>query len=122
VISIVTRRADQEFELLWKTHAERGTPLCVLSETVSEKINEITRAIEASALFENAAVRRSAFRSHVPAVLQDTVGLEAIFARVPLSYQRAIFARSVASGFIYRFGVEAGFEDYRRYVEELAAG
>jgi hypothetical protein len=26
----------------------------------------------------------------------------------------------VASAFIYRFGLEAGFEDYRRYVEELA--
>jgi len=120
VAAIVTRRADQEFELLWRTHAERGTPISVLSETVSEKIIEITRAIEGSALFDNAAVRRSAFRSHVPSALLEAVGMEAVFSRVPLSYQRAIFARSVASAFIYRFGLEAGFEDYRRYVEELA--
>jgi glutamate dehydrogenase len=120
VAAIVTRRADQEFELLWRTHAERGTPISVLSETVSEKIIEITRAIEGSALFDNAAVRRGAFRSHLPAALLEAVGMEAVFSRVPLSYQRAIFARSVASAFIYRFGLEAGFEDYRRYVEELA--
>jgi len=48
--------------------------------------------------------------------------MDAVFSRVPVSYQRAVFARSVASGFIYRFGVEAGYEDYRRYVEELASG
>ena len=66
--------------------------------------------------------RFSADGAHVPAVLQEKVGMDALFSRVPQSYQKAIFARSVASGFIYRFGVDAGFEDYRRYVEELAAG
>jgi glutamate dehydrogenase len=122
VISIVTRRADQEFELLWKTHHDRGTPLSVLSETVSAKINEITKGIEESALFDTESVRRSAFRQHVPPTLLEQVGMDTILSRVPGSYQRAIFARSVASGFIYRYGVEAGFEDYRRYVEELASG
>jgi glutamate dehydrogenase len=122
VIDIITRRADQEFELLWKTHHERKIPISVLSETVSAKINEITRAIEDSALFGSDAVRREAFRQHVPPVLLEHVGMDALQARVPPSYQKAIFARSVASGFIYRFGTEAGFEDYRRYIEELAAG
>jgi glutamate dehydrogenase len=122
VIDIITRRADQEFELLWKTHHERKIPISVLSETVSAKINEITRAIEGSALFASDAVRREAFRQHVPPVLLEHVGMDALQARVPPSYQKAIFARSVASGFIYRFGTEAGFEDYRRYIEELAAG
>jgi glutamate dehydrogenase len=121
VVTILTRRADQEFELLWKTHHDRGIPLSVLSETVSSKINEITKGIEESALFEMESVRRSAFKQHVPPTLLDQVGMDAIFSRVPGSYQRAIFARSVASGFIYRYGVESGFEDYRRYVEELAA-
>jgi glutamate dehydrogenase len=120
VLAIVTRRADQEFELLWKTHEERGTPLSVLSDTVSAKINEITAAIEASALFENTAVRRSAFRQHAPACLLEEIGMDALLARVPVSYQRAVCARSVASGFIYSVGIEAGFEDYRRYVEEFS--
>jgi glutamate dehydrogenase len=121
VVEIVTRRADQEFELLWKTHKEKGTPLSVLSDTVSAKINEITAAIEASALFENAEVRRSAFRQHAPACLLAEIGMDALLSRVPVSYQRAVCARSVASGFIYSVGLGAGFEDYRRYVEEFAA-
>jgi len=31
-------------------------------------------------------------------------------------------ATAVASNFVYRFGLGAGFEEYRRYVTELAAG
>ncbi len=120
VIAIVTSCADQEFALLWKTREERGTPLSILSERLSAKINEITHAIGLSTLFENEAVRRSAFRRHVPPALLERVGMEEIFRRVPVSYQRAIFARSVASGFVYRYGIEAGFEDYRQYVEEMA--
>jgi len=120
VVEIVTRKADLEFELLWKTHNDLGTPLSVLSETVSAKINEITRAIEESSLFENETIRRNAFKQHVPEALQEQIGMEAIFQRVPESYQRAVFARSMASGFIYSCGIEAGFEDYRRYVEELS--
>jgi glutamate dehydrogenase len=121
VMAIITRLAELEFELLWQSHRTDGRPLSELSERVSAKINEITRSIEESALFENDALRASAFRMYVPETLLAKVGLEALFARLPVSYQKAIFARSVASGFVYRFGIDAGFEDYRRFVEELAA-
>ena len=122
VLGIIRRRADLEFELLWKTHAATGAPYSELSEAVSERINTITGSIEDSALFDNAKVRDSAFRLHVPPLLVETIGMPAILARLPVSYQRAIFARAVASSFIYRFGIDAGFEDYRRYTEELARG
>jgi glutamate dehydrogenase len=122
VVAAVRAKADLEFELLWTTHAAKGTPYSELSDAVSEKINTITRSIEESALFENEKARRSAFRLHVPAALIETIGMEAILARLPASYQRALFARAIASSFIYRFGIEAGFEDYRRYTEELAKG
>jgi glutamate dehydrogenase len=122
VLDIIRRRADLEFELLWTTHAATGIPYAELSEAVSERINTITGSIEDSALFDSETVRASAFRLHVPAVLVETIGMPAILARLPVSYQRAIFARAVASSFIYRFGIEAGFEDYRCYTEELARG
>jgi hypothetical protein len=41
--------------------------------------------------------------------------------RLPESYQKAILARSIASSFVYEYGLDAGFEDYRQYVEDLAA-
>ena len=122
VQATIRRRADLEFELLWKTHEATGAPYSELSEAVSERINTITRSIEDSALFDNGKVRVNAFRLYVPSVLVETIGMDAILARVPVSYQRALFARAVASSFIYRFGIEAGFEDYRRYTEELARG
>jgi glutamate dehydrogenase len=122
VLTGIRAKADREFELMWTTHAAKGTPYSELSEAVSERINTITRSIQESALFENEKARRSAFRLHVPAALIETIGMDAIVARLPGSYQRALFASTIASSFIYRYGIEAGFEDYRRYTEELAKG
>jgi glutamate dehydrogenase len=121
VIEAIKRKADQEFDLLWRTRIATGAPLSELSEGVSRKINEITIAIERSTLFNNMAVRRNTLRMHVPAALVDKVGLEGLIERIPESYQRAILARSIASSFVYTYGIDAGFEDYRQFVEDLAA-
>jgi glutamate dehydrogenase len=121
VIAAVVSKADMEFDLLWKTHARTGTPYSELSEAVSRTINEITGTIEDSSLFANVAVRRSALRLHVPPALVEVVGLEVLLERLPGSYLKAIIARSVASTFVYRFGIDAGFEDYRLFIEELAS-
>lgn len=121
VAATIRRLADSEFRLLWEGHEGGGPPLSRLSEALSERIAEITRAIEGSALFENEAVRRGAFRRYIPKALLERIGMDAVLERVPESYQRAIFARAVASGFIYRFGLDVGFEDYRLFIEELAS-
>jgi glutamate dehydrogenase len=121
VITAVRRKADQEFGLLWKTHAARGTPLSELSEAVSRRINEITASIEGSDLYGQESIRRNALRKHVPPSLVSRVGLESLMERLPESYQKAIVARTIASAFVYECGLEAGFEDYRQFVEEFAA-
>jgi glutamate dehydrogenase len=121
VIDALRRKADEEFGLLWRTRAATGAPLSELSEAVSRRINEITDSIERSTLFAHDAVRRNSLRMHVPPSLVEKVGLEALMERLPESYQRAILARSVASSFVYSYGLEAGFEEYRQYVEDLAA-
>ena len=120
VIDAIRRKADQEFGLLWRAHSASGAPLSELSEAVSRRINEITVSIERSTLFDNDAVRRNALRMHVPPVLVEQVGLEALMERLPESYQRAILARTIASSFVYERGLDAGFEDYRQYVEDFA--
>jgi glutamate dehydrogenase len=121
VIGAIVRKADQEFDLLWKTHAKTGAPLSELSEGVSRKINDITRSIEESTLFANRPVRRGSLRMHIPPALTGAVELDILMERLPESYQRAVFARSIASSFVYRFGLEAGFEDYRQFIEGLAS-
>ncbi len=118
-IATIVHRADLEFDLLWKTHRERGTPLSELSDAVSERITALTREVAGSSLFANPALRRAALLRHVPKTLLDAVGIEQLTRRLPEAYQRAVVARSVASSFVYRYGLGAGFEDYRRYVEEL---
>ena len=121
VIEAIRRKADQEFGLLWRTHARTGFPFSELSEGVSRRINEITDSIQDSSLFARTDVRRNSLRMHVPAALVAAVGFDALMKRLPESYQRAILARSIASSFVYQYGLEAGFEDYRQYVEDLAA-
>ncbi|HEY9594952.1 MAG TPA: NAD-glutamate dehydrogenase domain-containing protein, partial [Spirochaetia bacterium] len=96
VTEIICRRADEELELLWSAHEATGTALSILSDTLSTKINEITLAVERSELFDDEAVRRRAFLRFVPPALLDAVGMEEILRRLPESYQRAAFARSVA--------------------------
>jgi len=120
VIGAIRHKADQEFSLLWKAHSASGAPLAELSEAVSRRINEITVSIERSNLFEQEAVRRNALRMHSPPVLAEKIGLEALMERLPESYQRAIIARTIASNFVYECGLDAGFEDYRQFVEGFA--
>ncbi len=120
VIAAIRHKADQEFGLLWKAHSASGAPLAELSEAVSRRINEITESIERSNLYEQEAVRRNALRMHTPAVLVEKIGLEALMKRLPESYQRAILARTIASAFVYECGLDAGFEDYRQFVEGFA--
>lgn len=121
ILEAVRGKADLEFGLLWRTWKRTGTPLSMLSESVSERINAITADVERSPLFENRELRRNAMALHVPPVLTKTVGMDRILERVPEAYQRAICARAIASGFVYQHGISAGFEDYRTFIEELSA-
>jgi glutamate dehydrogenase len=122
VVEHVVDRGDLEFALLWKTHKATGRPFSVLAEEVSARINEITDEVAASGLVDDPAMRRAAMRLMAPDMLVDEVGFDHLVERVPPAYQRALVATAVASNFVYRFGLGAGFEEYRRYVTELARG
>jgi glutamate dehydrogenase len=116
----IVDRADREFELLWRSHRATGRPLSVLAEEVSARINQITDEVATSQLVDDPAMRHAALRLQAPALLVEEVGAEAMIAHLPPAYQRALVATAVASTFVYRFGLSAGFEEYRRYVAELA--
>jgi glutamate dehydrogenase len=116
---MIVTRADQEFEVLWRTHGKTGKPISELADSVSECINGITREVAESSLFDNQSLRLAALLQHVPSVLLKAIGMETLMKRLPEAYQRAVVARSVASTFVYRKGLEAGFEDYRLFIEEL---
>lgn len=118
ILDLIRSKADAEFEILWTLHQQTGRTVSELSDVLSEKINEITSAIEASDLFEEKKLRLSVLLSHIPASLVGIAGVETLLSRIPLSYQKAIFARALASGFVYKHGIAAGYEEYRRYINE----
>lgn len=122
VVRHIVDRADREFELLWRVHRATGRPLSVLAEEVSARINEITDEVAASSLVNDPAMRLAALRLQAPALLVEEVGAAALIERLPPAYQRALVATAVGSTFVYRHGLAAGFEEYRRYVAELASG
>lgn len=121
IILRIQQNAQQEFESLWRMREKTGRPLSELSDRLSEKINELTRSIEASDLFDDLELRAAMLKRHAPPCLLEAIGPAALAARLPVNYQRAIVARSIASHFIYDCGIDPGYEDYRRYFERLKA-
>lgn len=122
IMELIGRNADLEFEILWRLRQETAQPISTLSDRLSEKINELTMAIEHSALFEEPALRRNVLLAHLPPILVKQAGLPAILKRVPIAYQKAIFARTLARLFVYRFGLNPGYEHYREFINSFAAG
>lgn len=118
ILATIREKANAEFEILWKLHAQTGRSISELSDDLSEKINEITSSIDASDLFEEKDLRIPVLLSHIPPSLAEKTGVEKMLNLIPLNYQKAIFARKLASGFVYKHGINAGYEEYRRYINE----
>ena len=98
----IIENASLEFQCLWREYARaRGAkPRSVLSDELSSKLNDLQAELEASDLFEDEPSRRGVMRRAVPKTLVDEVGLDALLARLPETYQRALFSSWVASHFV----------------------
>lgn len=116
IVAIVRTKSRAEFEVLWRLAAETKRPISELSDLLSAKINEITAAIVASDLFADTTLRAAVLTKHVPVSLVVLIGMKAVMERVPVNYQKAIVARTVASTFVYTYGISPGYEDYRAYL------
>jgi glutamate dehydrogenase len=122
IIAIIKRNAQREFEILWETHRNTGIPLTRLSDSLSEGIVKIAALVEESDLFSVPGIRRKMIEQHTPPSLLKLLGMDTILKRVPLNYQKAIFAKTLASGFIYANGDSFTPEDYRLYIDRLGGG
>lgn len=117
----VHRNAALEFERLWQEHEATHTPRAVLTDEVSAKINQVTDAVRGSDLWNEPALRNKVITMACPPVLLERIGLERILERVPQSYLRAMFASTVASRFVYEYGLHANEIDFLNFVRKLAA-
>ena len=108
----VQRRIEEnaylEFHCLEKESKRTGIPRTLLSDQISDKINDLNKSISESSLFDDEAIRSKVLSKAIPALLVDQVGsLEEVVARLPEAYTRAIFCAFLASRYVYSTGLSA---------------
>jgi len=119
IIDIINHNARDEFEVIWQENARKRVPRAVLTDLVSEKINKIKDAVNASDLSDNEPLFRKALECCVPKALIEQVGFDNIMKRVPKVYLRALFAASLAGRYVYRFGLDANEINFYGFLKDL---
>jgi glutamate dehydrogenase len=118
ILEIIRENAHLEFEVIWMEHERTHLPRSVLTDRISEKINAITDAINASDLFKDKELSRKVIECCCPRVLIDHVGFDKILQRAPRRYLEALFASRLASRYVYKYGLEANEIDFYGYLQE----
>ncbi len=120
VIATVRENARLEFEVLWNENKKSKTPMAILSDQLSDKINKVTDSIHRSDLCKNSGLRKSVVEQHCPQALVKMIGIDEILKRVPQNYLHAIVASWLASHFIYEFGLNADEIDFHSFLSRFA--
>jgi glutamate dehydrogenase len=107
IIDLIKKNASLEFEVIWNESQQKGIPRSILSDKVSDKINQITDAVYSSELYKNEDLFRNVIECCCPSSLIEKIGFENVLKRVPGTYLRAIFASRLASQYVYMYGLEA---------------
>ncbi|HUT64801.1 MAG TPA: NAD-glutamate dehydrogenase domain-containing protein [Spirochaetota bacterium] len=120
IIATIRKNARMEFDLLWKEHETSGSPFTLLTNMVSLKINDITDAVAGSDLPGDRKIREKIVAEYSPKPLLDLVGIDGILKRVPDKYLDAIVATKIATGFVYKFGLDTTEVDFYNYVRAIS--
>ena len=120
VLETVRENAQLEFEVLWNEKQSSKKPLSILTDELSNKINQVTDSIHKSDLWKDETVLKAVVEKHCPAVLVEKVGIEEILTLVPENYLRAIVASWLASHFIYNYGLHADEIDFFTYLKQFS--
>jgi glutamate dehydrogenase len=121
VQGIIERNARLEFECIWRENAATGTPRSIISDTLSNRINQLNAALKSSSLYDDIELRARIIAEACPKILVDTLGVHQLVERVPNNYVRAIFGARLASTFIYEYGLHApefAFFDYMQRMQK----
>lgn len=124
----IRENADHEFECIWKEslRTNNSIPKCVLSDIISEKINELNLEVKESELWEeNIKLKKLLLSEVLPPSLQELLGLDTIIERLPKAYVNATLGAYISSRYIYEQGVEpnnfAFYYFMKKYTEKLKA-
>jgi glutamate dehydrogenase len=120
VQATIRNNARMEFEILWNEHKRSKTPLSLLTDQLSDRINTVSDSIRDSDLWKDPKVFKSVIEKHCPPSLVDMVGIEEIIQRVPKNYLQAIVSAWLASHFIYKFSLSADEIDFNSFIRQFS--
>jgi len=119
ILEIVRQNARLEFEVIWKENEARKIPRAVLSDLISEKINQIKDSVSRSDLLKNTALFKRVTACCIPSVLVEEIGFAKIIKRVPGPYLKAVFASQLASRYVYKYGLSANEVNFYEFLNEI---
>jgi len=105
--SKIERNADLEFDCTWNENARTGKHRYILTDLISDKINELNLFVYDSNLYNNIVIRTNVMRRAIPHSLQRLISLDTVLKRVPETYLKSIFSTYIASRYVYKFGIDA---------------
>jgi len=119
VLHILRENARLEFEVLWNENQRTKRPYSILTDDLSNKINQVTDSIHNSNLWKDQTIRKKVAEKHCPPTLVDKVGIDDIINRLPENYIQAIVASWLASHFIYEYGLQADEIDFYQFLKRF---
>jgi glutamate dehydrogenase len=119
IIEDIKDNASKEFEVIWKENKAKGIPKAILTDVISEKINQIKDAVAASDLFANKALVKKVIAKGVPPTLVKKVGVDKILKRIPKTYLKALFASRLAGAYVYKYGLDANEINFYEFLKEF---
>lgn len=104
----ISTNADNEFECIWAESMRDPTvPRCLITDHLSQRINELNYQIRDSGLWDDAALVRTVLAQVIPPSLQAELGLDRIMERLPKSYVDATLSSYLAAKYVYSHGLKA---------------
>jgi len=118
----ISENAAAEFNCIWREHARLNGAKArtTISDELSSTLNNLQAELEASDLFDDLPSRKGVMHRAIPQTLVKEIGLDILLQRLPLTYQKALFASYVSSHFIYKCGVDASSVDFFHFARDLA--
>ncbi len=118
IILMIKENATLEFEVIWRENETKKIPRSILSDLISEKINQMTDSIYSSELCSDKSLFQKVIECCCPRVLIEEIGFENVMKRIPDSYLKAIFASKLASHYVYTYGLDAGEVDFYDFIKD----
>jgi glutamate dehydrogenase len=119
VINRIESDATHEFECIHAEHLRTGLPRYILTDHVSDNINNLVREINESSLYDDVELRDKVLTRAISPTLLEVQPLSQVLKRVPDAYLRAIFSTHIASRYVYANGTQSNEFKFYHFMSQL---